>query len=158
MSSSEPRPWHSIINESVHTSDDHDIGNAHAVSRHFLVVRRGIVHVHYYYVPVNKVEGWDGRVLWLKVTEDEVKRSYERDRTPDTSTYYMEEHPDYSLSSAPDYSFPSPLPLIPLKLSKYEKEVKVPAGNVPRVHNCPLCNEIFQTQEELGNHVEKAAH
>jgi hypothetical protein len=58
MSSSEPKPWR-IIDESVHTSDDHDIGSAHAVSRHFLVVKRGIVHVHYYYIPVNRNEGWD---------------------------------------------------------------------------------------------------
>jgi hypothetical protein len=158
MSSSEPRPWYSMINESVHTSDDNYIGSAHAISKHFLVVKRGIVHVHYYYIPLNRVEGWDGHVLWLKVTEDEVKYSYERDRTPDSSTYYMEEHPDYSGIAAPDSSFPSPLPHIPLKLSRYEKEVKVPASEVPRVYNCPLCNEIFQTEEELGSHIEHAAH
>jgi hypothetical protein len=108
---------------------------------------------------VKRVEGWDGRVLWLNVTEDEVKSSYERDRTPDSSTYYMEAHPDYSgLAAPPEYSFPSPFPHIPLKLSRYEKEVKVPAGDVPRVYNCPLCNEIFQSEEELGNHVERSAH
>ena len=97
MSSSESKPWYRIINESVHTSDDHDIGNAHAVSRHFLVVKKGIVHVHYYYIPVNKVEGWDGQVLWLNITQDEIKRNYERDKTPEPSTYYMEEHPEYSI-------------------------------------------------------------
>jgi hypothetical protein len=154
MSSIEPKPWDSIINESVHTSDDHDLGSAHAVSRHFLVVKRGIIYIHYYYIPVNKVEGWDGRVLWLKVTQDEAKHSYERDQTPKSSTYYMGEHPDYTYLPASEFSFPSPLPLIPLKVATSEKEIKVPSGDIPHVYACPLCNEILQTEEELGSHVE----
>ena len=77
--------WVDLVNESVHTSDDQDIGDIEAVSRNFIVVKRGYVNVHYYYVPVSKVEGWDGNVLWLKSTEDEVKRSYERDALPDPS-------------------------------------------------------------------------
>ena len=100
----------------------------------------------------------DGHVLWLNITQDEAKRNYERDKTPETSTYYMEEHPRYSSLSAPDFTFPSPLPLIPMKLSKSEKEIEVPEGDISRVYACPLCNEIFQTEEELGNHVEKADH
>ena len=47
-----------LINESVHTSDDIDIGDILAVSRDFVVVKRGFVNVHYYYVPISKVEGW----------------------------------------------------------------------------------------------------
>ena len=124
MSASSSKPWESIINESVHTSDNHDLGSAHAVSRHFLVVKRGIVHVHYYYIPVNRVEGWDGRVLWLKVTQEEAKHSYERDKTPNSSTYYMGEQPEYVSLPASEFSFPSPLPLIPLKLPISEKEIK----------------------------------
>ena len=154
MSSSEPKPWDSIINESVHTSDDHDLGSAHAVSRHFLIVKRGIIHVHYYYIPVNKVEGWDGRVLWLKVTQDEAKHSYERDKTPNSSTYYMGEHPGYVSLPASEFSFPSPLSLILLKVPISEKEIKVPSGDIPHVYACPLCNEILQTEDELGSHVE----
>jgi hypothetical protein len=100
---------------------------------------------------VNKIEGWDGHVLWLKVTEEHVKNSYERDRVPDTSTYYMKDNPDYI--------FPLPLPLIPLKLSKYEKELtEPPAGDVPRVYNCPLCNEMFKTEDELGKHMEHVGY
>jgi len=43
------------------------------VSRNFVVVMRGIINIHYYYIPINKVEAWDGNVLWLKITENEVK-------------------------------------------------------------------------------------
>ena len=29
---------------------------------------------------MDRVEGWDGHVLWLKITQDEAKRNYERDQ------------------------------------------------------------------------------
>jgi hypothetical protein len=59
--------WIDLINESAHTSDDIDIGDIHAINRDFVVVKRGFVNVniHYYYIPITKVEGWDGHVLWI---------------------------------------------------------------------------------------------
>ena len=68
--------WMGLIDESVHTSDDIDIGDIDAVSRDFIVVKRGFVDVHYYYIPISKVEGWDGSVLWLKIPENEIKGNY----------------------------------------------------------------------------------
>ncbi len=54
----EPRKtWIDLINKSVHTSDDIDIGDIVAVSRVFVVVKRGFVNIHYYYIPISKVEG-----------------------------------------------------------------------------------------------------
>ena len=53
------KTWIGLIDESVHTSDDVDIGDIDAVSRDFVVVKRGFVNVHYYYIPLNKVEGWE---------------------------------------------------------------------------------------------------
>jgi hypothetical protein len=75
----ERKTWIGLIDESVHISDDIDIGDIDAVSRDFIVVKRGFVNVHYYYIPISKVEGWDGHVLWLKITEGEVIRNYESD-------------------------------------------------------------------------------
>jgi hypothetical protein len=49
--------WIDLINESVHTSDDIDIGDIDAVSSDFIVVKRGFVNVHYYYIPFSKLEG-----------------------------------------------------------------------------------------------------
>src|SRR4051812_25914281 len=66
--------WTTLIDESVHTSDDVDIGDIDAVSRDFIVVKRGFVNIHYYYIPIGKVEGWDGHVLWLKVPEEYIKK------------------------------------------------------------------------------------
>jgi hypothetical protein len=67
-----------MINQSVHSADDVDIGDIDALSRDFIVIKREYLNEHYYYVPNTRVEGWDGNVLWLSVTEDEVKTNYER--------------------------------------------------------------------------------
>ena len=54
--------WPDVLNKSVHASDDADIGDVYALSRDFVVVKRGIIHkIHYYYIPISKVEGWDGK-------------------------------------------------------------------------------------------------
>jgi hypothetical protein len=45
----EKKSWIDLINESVHTSDDINIGDIDALSRDFIVVKRGFVNVHYYY-------------------------------------------------------------------------------------------------------------
>ena len=66
--------WVDLLNESVHTSDDQDIGDVEAVNREFVAIKRGFVNIHRYFIPANKIDGWDGNVLWLKITEDEVKR------------------------------------------------------------------------------------
>ena len=71
-----------LIQESVHTSDDADIGDIKAISKEMIVVKRGIKDIHYYYIPVNKVEGWDKNIVWLTVTEKEVKNKYENNKEP----------------------------------------------------------------------------
>ena len=62
-SSNKKKEWKDLLNESVHTTDDVDIGDIYAVSKNFVVVMRGLINIHYYYIPISKVEGWDGKVL-----------------------------------------------------------------------------------------------
>jgi ribosomal 30S subunit maturation factor RimM len=42
----DPSSWTDLIGESVYTSDDQDIGDIEAVSRNFIVVKKGLVNVH----------------------------------------------------------------------------------------------------------------
>ena len=136
--------WIDLINESVHTSDDVDIGDIDAVSRDFVVVKRGFVNVHYYYVPMNKVEGWDGNVLWLKATEDEVKSKYERDAVPDPSRYFVKDYPGYT-AAYPDLTMIIPRYTMPVYTSVSSEQ--------PRIIRCDLCDAPFRTEDELSVHV-----
>ena len=157
ISSEEKRKdWLSLINESVHTYDDIDIGDVYAVSRNFIVVKRGFVNVHYYYIPIKKVEGWDDNVLWLKITEEEVKEKYERDIIPDPNQYFVKEYPYYTGFTSYNY----PLPIIVRRYPEaYEDVTKSsPEKNVPRIYRCDLCEESFASEDELDKHVDIAKH
>jgi len=101
-SSPQPKSWIELINESVHTSDDIDIGDIDTISRDFIVVKRGFVNVHHYYIPISRVDGWDGNVLWLKLTESELKANYERDNTPDPLQYYVKDYAYYNSLHYPE--------------------------------------------------------
>ena len=145
--------WTNLIDESVHTSDDMDIGDIDAVNRDFIVVQRGFVNIHYYYIPITKVEGWDGHILWLKITENEVKANYERDKTPDPSQYYVKDYPTYTTDYYPELmvieprfvgpGFGSPPPYSP----DAEKTTKRTA------YECVLCNISFNTEDKLSRHI-----
>jgi hypothetical protein len=152
--------WMSLINESVHTSDDIDIGDIDAVSRDFIVVKRGFVKIHYYYIPISKVEGWDGHVLWLKITENEVKGKCERDKIPDPLQYYIKDYPYYT-ADYPFYAtayYPE-LAMIPPRYtrpafkipSSTAEDMKVP----PVIYRCDLCDILFNSQDDLSGHVKE---
>jgi rubredoxin len=149
MTSKQPKTWFSIINESVHTSDDIDIGDIEAINRNFVVIKRGFLSVHYYYIPVNRIEGWDGKVLWLKLTESQVKENYERDLEPDPFIYFVKEHKEFFM--------PLTVPVIPPKGPK-SREKEVPEENIPDKYRCPLCNEVFDNEDGLTKHVELVGH
>jgi hypothetical protein len=149
MSSQDPKTWFSIINESVHTIDDVDIGDIEALSKNFVVVKRGFINVHYYYIPVNRVEGWDGSVLWLKSTESQVMKNYERNVEPDPFIYYVKEHKEFFM--------PYSLPVIPPKGLKH-RTTERPEDVVTHLYKCPLCDKVFDYEDDLTKHVDEVKH
>jgi hypothetical protein len=145
------KKWEDMIKQSVHTADDIDINDIDALSRDFIVVKRGYLNEHYYYIPITKAEGWDGEVLWLKIKEDEVKSKYERQTVPDPSRYYIKG--DYSGYST---TFPG-LKTIPPKYEKPSRKAAIILPDDPnRQYGCALCEKLFKTEDELTNHVATA--
>ena len=94
--------------------------------------------------------------MWLKITEKEVIRNYERDLVPDPTRYYVKDYPAYSAAYYPE------LTMIP---SRYIRPVHLgigtvtstktaPASDVPNIHKCDICgNSDFKTEDELSYHV-----
>jgi hypothetical protein len=153
--------YEGLMNRSVHTEDDKDIGDVFAVNAYFIVVVRGFVNVHYYYIPLNKVEGWDGNVLWLNISKVEVKRNYERDVYPDSSRYFIKDDPPYQ-KFPPDFPEPIRIDSRSKRLTFNKKNgntttynLSIPPGqnNKSTIHICDLCNLTSESPEELKNHV-----
>ena len=139
--------WMDIIDESVHASDDEDIGDVEAVNRDFIVVKRGFINVHRYYIPISKVQGWDGNVLWLSITEETVKANYERDTIPDPSIYYVKGEEDkYTGTHWKEFARIEPRYTAP-KYTVAPREAQEPV-----IYRCVLCDATFRTDEEYSRH------
>ena len=112
--------------------------------------------MHYYYIPITKVEGWDGHVLWLKITESEVKGNYERDKIPNPLQYYIKDYPYYT-TDYPYYAtayYPE-LAMIPPRYIRPAFKTPSNLGDTevpPIIYRCDLCN-ILKSQDELSGHV-----
>jgi hypothetical protein len=149
--------WTDLISESVHTSDDQDIGDIEAVSRNFIVVKKGLINVHRYYVPLHRVEGWDGKVVWLKISEEAVKTNYERDAVPDPYNYHYSSAPTVDASNVVR-RFQINMPQIPPRAQE-ERPFLVShesSGHQERVFVCNLCDATFKSDDELSSHVESS--
>ncbi|MGN6561015.1 MAG: C2H2-type zinc finger protein [Candidatus Nitrosocosmicus sp.] len=160
--------WPDLINKSVHTSDDIDIGDIYAVNKDFVVVKRGYINIHYYYIPIFNVEGWDGKVVWLKVNEEKVNSKYQRNELiPNPSRYYIKDHPIYNSSSLsevktipskmaePAYSFEIP---VTTTLNNDANDDTNRSEQTLSINNgkfkCDLCDKSnFNSEEELSNHI-----
>jgi hypothetical protein len=145
--------WTNLIDESVHTSDDMDIGDIDAVNRDFVVVKRGFVNLHYYYIPITKVEGWDGHILWLKITENEVKANYERDKIPDPSQYYVKDYPTYDTDYYPELVVIQPPRYVQPIFNTPPPPYSPDTGKAPKTYECILCNMAFKTEDKLSMHI-----
>lgn len=142
-----------LINESVHTSDDIDIGDIEAVNNDLIVVKRGFVNVHYYYIPISKVEGWDGNVLWLNIREYDTVKKYERSIEPDPSRYRVKDYPYYTPEYFSTVNYNAFMPVIPSRYlvpTIYNERLKQEKSNSMQ---CDLCNERFYAEGELSKHI-----
>ncbi len=152
LSESSNASWMDITNESVHTSDDKDIGDIEAINKDLIVVKHGLVNINRYFIPISKVEGWDGHVVWLKITEDEVKKNYERDRTPDPSNFYIQGYPYTSTDKYTSAYFPK-MPIIPEKGQASTYAVPPTSTGDIGSYKCFLCDATLGSENGLSSHI-----
>jgi len=139
--SKEKKELISVLNESVHTSDNIDIGDTYGISRNFIIVKRGFINIHYYYIPIKHVEGWDGNRIWLKISESTVMEKYEREKLPDPNQYYINNYPYYCGFAGSDYY----LQVIPPKYTqKSDQQRKFePQKKVHKLYSCAFVRSHF---------------
>lgn len=88
-----------------------EIGEVEAVSKDEIVIKKGKRSGKYYYIPVDKVEGWDGHDVYLTITEDEAKQ-FEKKAKPDKSDYFTKDQGYGSEAIVSDKKFSDKLPFV----------------------------------------------
>jgi hypothetical protein len=83
--------WIDLIEQPCRTSGNQELGHLEAVGGEFIVIRKVYlaIHTHYYYIPYDKVQGWEGNIIWLGITRAEVEQQYEKHKAPDPKQYYV---------------------------------------------------------------------
>jgi hypothetical protein len=85
-------PWENVIDKTVKSSDNQDIGKVESVSTYYLESKEGHVSKKHYYIPKYYVQGFDGKNLHTSLTKDEIKNKYERDSPPSESEFKTQEY------------------------------------------------------------------
>lgn len=92
-----------------------ELGEIEAVNKDTIVVKKG---GKYYYIPIDEVEGWDGRAVYLTITDEEAKQ-FEKKAKPDKSDYFTKDQGYGSQALDKDKKFTDKLPVVPvIKRSK----------------------------------------
>jgi hypothetical protein len=82
------RIWKTINGKNVKTSDGKDIGEIKKISENHLLLEQGKVHKRRFWIPKYVADAFDGKILWLVLSEDEVRGRYQYGIEPPTQENY----------------------------------------------------------------------
>jgi hypothetical protein len=75
--------WSDVIRKEARGIKDEDLGEVQEVSNGFIVVQKGIINKEKFFIPKDKAESFDGKILRFKISKDEISNNYQRDAYPE---------------------------------------------------------------------------
>jgi hypothetical protein len=81
--------WNDVIRKEARGINDEDLGEVQEVSNGFIVVQKGIINKEKFFIPKDKAESFNGKILRFKISKDEISNNYQRDAYPEP-TYHDE--------------------------------------------------------------------
>lgn len=68
--------WGMLKDKTVNTNDGQDLGKIKEISQNCFLTEKGTLKKHRLWVPKYLSDAYDGKILWLLVSEDEIKKNY----------------------------------------------------------------------------------
>jgi hypothetical protein len=88
MSSEGPRIlWDQLKGKKVKTNDGQEVGEIKEVSQNYLRLEKGMVNKDKFWIPKYVADAYDGKVLWLLVSGDDVTKGYMYGNEPQVQEY-----------------------------------------------------------------------
>ncbi len=92
--------WDDVIRKEARGINDEDLGEVQEVSNGFIVVQKGIINKEKFFIPKDKAESFDGKILRFNVSKDEISNNYQRDAYPEPT--YQDESDKTSTIRKPE--------------------------------------------------------
>ena len=68
--------WNDVIKKEARGINNEDLGEVKEVGDTYILVQKGLINKEKYYIPQNRIQGYDGSVLRFKISEEEMKNKY----------------------------------------------------------------------------------
>lgn len=79
--------WEELKNKKVRTNDGKDLGEIKEVAENYIRLEKGLVNKDKYWIPKYVADAYDGKVLWLLVSGDDVAKGYSYTTHPEKDQY-----------------------------------------------------------------------
>ena len=116
MSNEPTLNWDEVIKKEARGKNDEDLGEVQEVGDTYVLVQKGLISKHKFYIPKYLAEGYDGNTLWFKVSEEEAKSTFVRDSAPAADEYAR-----YKTSDVPS-DIETRIPVIEERLNVQKRE------------------------------------
>jgi hypothetical protein len=85
------RVWKTMNGRNVKSNDGKDLGKIKKISKNYLLLQKGKVRKHRFWIPKYIADAFDGKTLWLLLSEEEVRGKYQYGKEPPTGEKYSTE-------------------------------------------------------------------
>ena len=82
--------WEQLKNKPLKTNDGKDLGKIKEVVQNYIRLEKGAINKNKYWVPKFVADAYDGKVLWLLVSGDDIVKGYSCSTHPAPEVYTQE--------------------------------------------------------------------
>lgn len=79
--------WEQLKGKKVKTNDGHGVGEIKEIAQNYIRLEKGIVNKDKSWVPKYLVDAYDGKVLWLVISNDDLGRGYSYTTEPNAEQH-----------------------------------------------------------------------
>jgi uncharacterized protein (TIGR02271 family) len=135
--------WSEVVKKEARGTNDEDLGEVQEVGQHYILVQKGLINKDRFYIPKALVEGYDGEVLWFRITEEQAKASFLKESPPRSDEYER-----YKTDDLPS-DFETRIPVMGERLKVQKKTTERDVGIVKEPVTETKTVEVPVTHEEV---------
>jgi hypothetical protein len=79
--------WEQLKGKNVKTNDGHDVGEIKEITQNYIRLEKGIVNKDKSWIPKYLTDAYDGKVLWLVISNDDLAKDNSYTTEPDREQY-----------------------------------------------------------------------